>query len=98
MFETLEDSFEKSRPMDPRVPIFVYGATAAESSIVVILGLRGHGVAHLFSLIIWAAVFLLSLAWLVTSPKSAVTRRDFRVRYTILLLLLMAQQLPDIWR
>jgi hypothetical protein len=99
MFETLEDGFEKSRPLDPRFPIFLYGATAAESSILVILGLRGHGFAHLFSLVDWAAMFLLSLTWLVTSPRSApITRRDFRVRYTILLLLLMAQDFPFIWR
>lgn len=100
MFETLEDGFEKSRPLDPRVPIFIYGVTAVESSILVILGLPGHGFAHVFSLLGWAAMFLLSVIWLVTGARSStpILRRDFRVRYTILLLLLLAQDLPHLWR
>jgi hypothetical protein len=101
VFETLEDKLEKSKkPLDPGLPILMYGATAAVSSIMLILRARGHGLSHLFSLLDSAAMFLLSLTWLVTSLRSSVpiTRRDCGVRGIILLLLLMAQDLPSIWR
>ena len=101
MFETLEDKIEKSKkPLDPGLPILIYGATAAVSSIVLILRVQGHGFSHLFSLVGWAAMFLLALTWLVTSLRSSVpiTRRDFGVRIAVLCLLLMVQRLPSIWR
>ena len=101
MFETLEDKLEKSKkPLDPGLPILIYGATAAVSSIVLILRVHGHGFSHLLSLVGWAAMFLLSLAWLVTSFRSSVpiSRRDFGVRIAVLCLLLMVQRLPSIWR
>jgi hypothetical protein len=99
MFETLEDKFEKSKkPLDRGLPILMYGATATVSSIVLILRARGHGFSHLFSLVDWAAMFLLSSTWLVTSLRSSVpiTRRDCGVRVIVLSLLLMAQNLPYI--
>lgn len=94
MFETLEDSFEKSKPpLDRGLPIFVYSFHAVVSSIALIFGGRGHDPSHLFSLAVWAAMFLLSLTWLVASFRSSVpiTRRDFRVRFQILFSLLMVQ-------
>ena len=99
MFETLEEKLEK-KPLDPALPILIYGATAAVSAIVLILRFQGHGFSHLLNLVGWAAMFLLSLAWLVTSFRSSVpiTRRDFGVRIAVLVLLLMVQRLPSIWR
>jgi hypothetical protein len=105
MFETLEDAFEKSKPpLDRGLPILMYGIHVVISSTVLILGIcrvRGRGLSHLFTLIVWVAMLLLSLTWLVTSFRSSVpiTRYDYRVRYTILwVLLLLARFLPDITR
>lgn len=94
MFETLEDRFEKSKPpLDRGYPILMYSIYASVSFIALILGERGHGFSHLFSLVDWVAMLLLSVTWLVTSLRSSIpiTRRDFRVRSQILLLLLFAQ-------
>lgn len=101
MFETLEDKFEKSKkPLDPGLPILMYSTHVILSSIFLILGVRGHGFSHVLSLVGWAAMFLLSLTWLVTSLRSSdpISRRDCGVRGTVLLLLLLAQRLPYIWR
>jgi hypothetical protein len=96
MFETLEDMFEKSKhPLDRRLPVVMYGIYAILGLIALILGVRRHGFSQLFRLVVWAAIFLLSLTWLVASLRSAVpmTHRGFGVRNTILVLLLMAQDL-----
>jgi len=101
MFETLEDSFEKSKkPLDRRFPILMYGTTAIGSFIFLILGVLGHGFSHLFNLVVWAAMFLLSLTWLVTNLRSSVpiTREDFRVRCMIVAWLLLAHRLPYMLR
>jgi hypothetical protein len=105
MFDTLEDEFEKTKPpLDRGWPILMYGADVCLSSTVLILGIcgvRGHGFSHLFSLIVWTAMFLLSLTWLITSLRSStpIARSDFRVRYTILwVLLMLAMVLEDILR
>jgi hypothetical protein len=101
MFETLEDAFEKSKPpLDRGWPILLYGGYLVLSSIALTLGVRRHGFYHPFSLAAWAAMFSLSLIWLVTSLRSSapVARRDFAIRSNILLLLLMAEDLPYIWR
>jgi hypothetical protein len=98
MFETLEDKFEESKkPLDPGLPMLMYSASAIGSCIAIILGMRRHGFSHLFSLVVWATMFLLSLTWLVTSLRSSVpiTRRDFRVRHIILLSLLFAGGAAD---
>ncbi|MGA9978704.1 MAG: hypothetical protein WBQ08_08725 [Candidatus Sulfotelmatobacter sp.] len=101
MFETLEDRIENKKPLDRGYPILMFGISAIVSSIALILVVRGHGFSHLFSLVVWAAAFLLSLTWLVTSLRSSapMTRRDFRVRSMVLLWLLLAQDLLTfIWR
>jgi hypothetical protein len=106
MFETLEDAFEKSKPpLDRGWPILMYSANVVLSSFALIVE-GGHGFSRgpvrlLFSLIVWAVMFLLSLTWLVASLKSSVpiTRRDYRVRFTILqVLFLLPSFLADILR
>jgi hypothetical protein len=106
MFETLEDAFEKSKPpLDRGWPILMYSANVVLSSFGLILE-GGHGFSQgharlLFSLIVWADMFLLSLTWLVASLKSSVptTRRDCGVRFIILqVLFLLAAGLADILR
>jgi hypothetical protein len=97
MFESLDDKFEKSKkPLDRSLPILMYGTTAIGSFILLILGVLGHGFSHLFNLVVWAAMFLLSLTWLVTGLRSSVsiTRRDFVVRCMIVAWLLAAHRLP----
>jgi hypothetical protein len=102
LFETLEDRLEKSMPpLDRGWPILMYSVSVVLGSIALILGVGGHGFSRLFSLVVWAVMFLLSLTWLVTSLTSSVpiTRRDFWVRYQILsVLLLLAGVLEDILR
>ncbi len=102
MFETLEDAFEKSKPrLDRGVPILTYGILAVLSFIGLILGVERHGFSRLFSPVVWAVMFLLSLNWLITSLRSSVpiTRSDFLVRFKILwFLLLLAGILEDILR
>jgi len=93
MFETLEDSFEKSKPpLDRGYPILTYSFYAIVSSMALIVGVRGHGFSRPFSLVVWAVMFLLSSIWLVASLRSSVpmSRRDFRVRSQILIFLLFA--------
>jgi len=97
MFESLDDMFEKSKkPLDRRLSILMYGTTAIGSFIFLFLGVLGHGFSHLFNLVVWAAMFLLSLTWLVTSLRLSVpiTRRDFTVRCMIVAWLLWAHRLP----
>lgn len=99
MFENLDDMFEKSKkPPDRSLQILMYGTTAIGSFIFLILGVLGHGFSHLFNLVVWAAMFLLSLTWLVTSLRSSVpiTRRDFVVRCMIVAWLLSAHHLPHL--
>jgi hypothetical protein len=94
MFETLEEKFEKSKPpLDRGYPILVYSSYAVVSFIALVLGRRGHGFSQLFSLAVWAAMFLLSFSWLVASVRSSVpiTRHELWVRSQILLFLLFAQ-------
>src|ERR1700752_2638886 len=102
MFETLEEISEKSKPpLDRGYPILTYSIHLILSSSVLILGVRGHSFSHLLGLVVWAAMFLLSLTWLTISLRSStpVTRYDYRVRYTTLwALLLLAGGLTDILR
>ncbi len=102
MFETLEDSFEKSKPqLDRGVPILTYGIHAVLSFIFLILGVERHGLSRPFSPVVWTVMLLLSLNWLVASLRSSVpiARSDFWVRYKILwALLMLAGILEDILR
>ena len=106
MFETLEDAFEKSKPpLDRGWPILMYSANVVLSSFAFLLeGRHGFSRGHarlLFSLIVWAIMFLLSLTWLVASlrPSVPISRRDCGVRFTILqVLFLLPAFLADILR
>jgi hypothetical protein len=102
MFETLEDAFEKyQRPVDRGDPIVLYSLYVVFSSIALLFGVGGHGFLRLFRLVDCAAMFLLSLTWLVASLRSSarITRRDFSVRWRILLVLLfLAAHLEGIFR
>jgi len=101
MFETLEDSFEKSKPpLDRGCPILLYSGYVVLSSIAFTIGVREHGFNHPFSLVVCATMFSLSLIWLVTSLRSqaSMTRRDFAIRSNILLLLLMAMEAYSFYR
>ena len=87
MFDTLEDIAEKSKPpLDRGYPIFTYCFHLILSSAALILGVKGHSFSHLLSPVVWAAMFLLSLIWLIMSLRSSIpiTRYDYRVHYTIL--------------
>jgi hypothetical protein len=80
-FETLEDRFEKSMPpLDRGWPILVYSVRAVLGSIGLIIGVGGYGFSGLFTLVVWAAMFLLSLTWLVTSLRSSGDVRCLRLR------------------
>jgi ankyrin repeat protein len=85
MFESL-DPLE--RTVDRRLPLLMYSTFAVVGLFFLVLEVRRHGLSHPFWLVVLAAVFLLSLTWLVTALRSAVapTWREVRVRHIILLL------------
>lgn len=84
MFESL-DPLE--RTVDRRLPLLIYSTFAVVSLLFLILEARGHGFSQPFWPAVLAAVFLLSLTWLVTTLRSTVplTYREARLRYIILL-------------
>jgi hypothetical protein len=92
MFETLEDMFEKSKPLDRRWPILMYSAYAVAGLGFLILGVRRH---QPLGLVVGAVMFVLSLIWLTTTIGSPVpvTRRDSRVRSMILVFLPLAYEI-----
>jgi hypothetical protein len=95
MFETLEDMFEESKqPLDRRWPILMYSIFAVYGLVYLILAVRRH---QPLGLVVGAVMFLLSLIWLTTTIRSPVpvTRRDSRVRRTILLLLPLAYEIAS---
>ena len=91
MFETLDSRLDQT--VDRRWPLLMYGAWAVMGLSVLILGWRKHGFSQPFQLVIPAAMLLLSWTWLVTTLGSEVppTRRQNRVRYIFLLLLMMTE-------
>ncbi len=66
----------------------MYSTWAVVGLFFLILEVRRHGFSQPFWPVVLAAVFLLSLTWLVTTLRSTVlpTYREVRVRYIILLL------------
>jgi hypothetical protein len=96
MFETLEPP---EQSVSRRWPLLAYGTYALGGLGFLILGVRRHGFSQPFSLVIAAVMLLLSLTWLVTTLRSGTppTNRNFGVRGIILLLLLMAHDLPSVW-
>jgi ankyrin repeat protein len=85
MFESL-DPLE--RTVDRRLPLLIYSTFAVVSLLFLILEVRRHGFSQPFWPVVLAAVFLLSLTWLVTTLRStvALTYREVHVRYIILAL------------
>lgn len=93
MFETLEDKFEKSRrPLDRGWPLLTYSMYVVGGLFYLTEGVRRH---HPSGVVVGAAVFLLSLIWLITTIKSPVplSRRDFGVRAQTLVWILMAYEI-----
>jgi hypothetical protein len=76
----------------------MYSTYAVGGLVFSILGVRRHGLSQPFRLVVGAAMFLLSLTWLITTVRSTVpvTNRNFGVRNMILILLLMAQEIAYI--
>ncbi len=98
MFETL-DPLE--RTMDRQLPLFVYGIYSLTGLVFSVLDVRRHRFSQPFSLAIGTVMFFLSLTWLVTTLRSgsSVTKREFRFRSAVLLLLLFAiGNLPSLYR
>jgi len=85
MFESI-DPYE--RTVHRRGPLLMYSTWAVVGLFFLILEVRRHGFSQPFWPVVLAAVFLLSLTWLVTTLRSTVlpTYREVRVRYIILLL------------
>jgi hypothetical protein len=95
MFETLDP---QEQTVARRWPLLMYSTYAVGGLVFSILGVRRHGFSQPFRLVVGAAMFLLSLTWLVTTVRSTVpaTNRNFGVRNIILILLLMAQEIAYI--
>lgn len=95
MFETL-DPQEQTVPR--RYPLLMYSTYTVVGLVFLILGVRRHGISQPFRLVVGAAMFLLSLTWLITTLRSSVplTGRSFGVRNFILILLLLAHDIAYI--
>jgi hypothetical protein len=95
MFETLEPPEQLvARPW----PLLMYGTYSLAGLAFFLLGVRRHGLSQPFGLAIAAIMVVLSLAWLVMTlrSKSPLSSRSFGVRSIILLVLLMAHDIPSI--
>lgn len=93
MFETLEDTFEKSKPpLDRGDPILMYSLYVVVGLFYLIDGVRRH---HPFRALVGVVVFMLSLIWLITTVRSPVpvTRRDLWVRGQIVIWIFMAHEI-----
>ena len=93
MFESLEPPEQR---VSRRWPLLFYGFYAFAGIVFLVLGVNRHGFSHPFSLAIDALMFFLSLTWLMTTLRSGTeaTSRHFKLRVIILILLLLAHNLP----
>lgn len=107
MFETLENTFEKSKPpLNRGWAILMYSVNILLSAFALILEAghrpsQGHSRLLLLSLVAWLVMLVLSFVWLVNSLKckGAISRRDFGVRFVLLQsLFLVAAGFADILR
>jgi hypothetical protein len=95
MFETLEPP---EQIVALRWPLLMYGTYGLGGLVFVILGVRRHGFSQPISLAISCVMFCLSLTWLVTTLRSgSPPSHRFRFRNIILVLLLMAHQVPSLF-
>jgi hypothetical protein len=97
MFETLEPP---EQMLVRRWPLLSYGIYGLAGLVFVVVGVRRRGFSQPVSLAIACAMFFLSLTWLVTTLRSGspLTNRKVGFRNIILLLLLMAHQVPSIFQ
>jgi hypothetical protein len=96
MFETLEPP---EQLVARRWPLLMYGTYSLAGLVFFALGVRRHGFSQPFSLVIAAAMLVLSLVWFVTilKSRSPLTSRRFGIHNIILLVvLLMAHDIPSI--
>ncbi len=95
MFETLEPP---ERLLARRWPLLMYGAYSLAGLVFFVLGVRRHGFSQPFSLAIAAVMFVLPLVWFVTTlgSKSPLTSRRVGIQNIILLVLLMAHDIPTL--
>jgi hypothetical protein len=95
MFETLERSEQE---VARRWPLLMYGTYSIAGLVFFVLGVRRHGFSQPFSLTIAAGMVVLSLFWFVTTLRthSPLTSRRFGIHNIILLLLLMAHDIPSL--
>jgi hypothetical protein len=96
MFETLEPP---EQIVAHRWPLLTYGIYSLAGLVFAILGVRRHGFSQPVSLAIACVMFFLSLTWLVTTlrSRSPLTNRKVGFRNILLLLLLMAHQVPPLF-
>jgi hypothetical protein len=95
MFETLEPP---EQLVARRWPLLMYGTYSLAGLLFVVLGVRRHGFSQPFSLAIGAVMLVLSLVWFVTTlrSKSPLSSRRFGIHNIVLLVLLMAHDIPSI--
>ena len=95
MFETLEPP---EQLVARRWPLLMYGTYCLAGLVFVVLGVRRHGFSQPYSLAIGAVMFVLSLVWFVTTlrSKSPLSSRRFGIHNIVLLVLLMAHDIPSI--
>lgn len=92
MFETLEP---REQPASRRMASLMYIVYGLCGLAFFVLGTLRHGFSRPTALVISAAMFLLSLTWLIAILRSKVflTSRQVRIRNIMLLALLMAHDL-----
>ena len=95
MFESLDP---QEQTVARRWPVLMYSAYAVGVPVSAILRLQRHGFSHPLRFVVWAVIFFLSLAWLITTlrSKGPVTARSFGIRNLILILLVMAQEIASV--
>jgi len=94
MFETLEPP---EQLVARRWPLFMYGTYSLAGFVFFVLGVRRYGFSQPFNLVIAAVMLVLSLVWFVTTlrSRSPLTSRRFGIHNIILLLLLIAHDIPS---
>ena len=93
MFETLE---APEHLVARRWPLLTYGTYSLIGTVLFVLGMRRHGFSQPFRLAIAGIMGVLSLVWFITTlrSKSPLPIRRFGIQHIILLLLLMAHDIP----
>lgn len=95
MFETLKPP---EQLIARRWAFLMYGTYSVVGFVFLVFGVRRHGFSQPFGLAIAAVTLVLSVVWLVTTLRSSapLASRTFGIRNIILLVLLMAHDIPSI--